>query len=337
MKFNLTFKNGWAVVALPLCMAGCGGGGGSSAPTVPVGILPHNVIFYADSSNTTPLNYNYWYIAADGSGNTAYASLNPDNYQGLAFNSASTKKFFAYRADTSSAFGIYQNSSVSITGATNLVPPSYDNIVSLQTSQDESTLYFIASSGTADPVLYKLSLTVPGSPIPLDTAFDGQVNAAGNQVVYSKLVSGNLAIFVRGTNATDTPTQITHDSFDDDFPQWNRAGTKIAYSAKPSGLFDIYTMNADGTSVTQVTNTPTADEHTPSFNDSGNALSFVSLDNDPSKSGLFTVSLGSSTDLNRKIVKLDADILDGTYWSSSNGRSVRSSRTSNARNRKKLP
>ncbi len=295
------------------------------------GLLPANVIFFADTpdqTNGTPM-VNYSYINPNGTGKTAVASL-PYNFGAIALNAVNQTKYFSYTASlTSPSYGIYSNTTYSTTNAKVIVAPNTANpyvlASEIQVSPDGSTLYFLAQVGNNEPVIY--SVPVGGSipPTPLDSCADQfSLNPAGNQLVYGKAISSTIQIFTRGIAPTSTPSQITNNNYQSDQPQWNKTGTEICFTAEPpssNGLDFVFTMKPDGSGVTQVTDTPMQDDNTPSFNTAGTQISFVSISGgSTSTQGLYTVSIGSTPDTNRTLILQDPSILTGTYWTSSSGR-----------------
>ena len=292
-------------------------------------MLPPNVVFFSDSPDQGNGTFvtDYRYITPSttltpGTANTLYAEVSA-LFGAIAFNSVNSTKFFAYQADGNSPYGIYSNTTFNITGAKSIVAPTYSFVGMIQVSPDGTTLYYIAATGANNPQLFSVA-SAGGTPTELDFAENAHLNAAGNQIVYSKLIGLSPQLFVRGITASSTATRITNDAFQDDQPQWNKAGTKITYISNPNGnTNDVYTINPDGSGGKQVTNTANADERSPSFNGAGTAVSFVARDTDLNKTGIFTETLGTGTDVNRNLVVQDAAVLDGTYWTDSNGRGPR--------------
>jgi len=62
-------------------------------------------------------------------------------------------------------------------------------------------------------------------------------------------------------------TQLTDNSWQDEFPVWSPDGTKIAFTANPEGNYNIYTMQADGSDIIQVTDFSTQEKEPTWFPD----------------------------------------------------------------------
>jgi len=231
------------------------------------------------------------------------------------------QRFFGFRASADDPYGIYKNATVNFSGAAQVVAPTYAAIISLQMSNDGNTLYYVAATpGAETPKIYKVAVT-GGTPVALDSAEDAHLNSDGTMLVYSKLAADfTTEVWKRGVNAGDTPVRLTTSPGEDEFVQWSKDGTKIAFSSSRSGSFQVFTMNADGSGQTAVTGNASADDVTPSFNSDGSKLCFLSLGD----GGISTVTTINSTgvDSGRTPVKSANDLLFGTYWTSSNGRSI---------------
>jgi Tol biopolymer transport system component len=333
------------IAALAAVVIGCGGGGGGGGgttgtttftngntngntnnttngnttnSTTGTGVLTPDRIYYSRQTGDT---MDVRYVNPNGSGDTSYLTL-PAGFSAVAINSANTLRFFAYQSTPDANFGIFRNTSIAADGATQLVSPQYAFVTSMQLSNDGTTLYYVAAApGDTDASLYKLTLSA-GGPVRLDAAESAHLNPANNMLVYSKFVAADTELFVRGVNPGDVPTQITDNAVFDDFPQWNKQGTKIVFARSPDGgIYDIYTRapTAGGTE-TQITNTPAIDERTPSFNQVGDTIAFVADTGDLSTKGIWRAS-ASGTDQGKVLVKNDAQIAAGTYWTGTNGRS----------------
>jgi len=309
------------------------------------------VVFFSDSPDQANGTFvtDYRYITPSttntpGTANTLYVEL-AATFGAVAFNSVNQTKYFSFQADGNSPYGIYSNTTFSTTGAKSIVAPTYSFVGAIQVSPDGTTLYYLAATGANNPQIFTVPVGGGVAPTALDFAENMQLNAAGNQLVYSKLIGLSPQLFVRGIAPTSTPTRITNNAFQDDQPQWNKAGTQIVYISNPSGnADDIFLVNPDGSGGKQVTNTPNADERSPSFNGAGTSISFVARDIDLNKTGIFTETLGTGTDVNRNLVVQDASVLDGTYWTDAHGRGpkswsylVRSKRTASAAAAKIVP
>jgi hypothetical protein len=282
------------------------------------GFWPPNQVFYSELSPTT---YEVRHMDPSGANDTSLAVLD-NNYAALTLNPAvANQVVFAYQTSPTAKLGIYKNSSPSIVGATEIMPPSFDSVGSLQVSSDGSTVYFVADSKVTTGKLLKVNIAT-GAAQQLDTAEAAHINIAGDLLVYSKLLTNNVtALFVRGVGAADTATRITDTSFNSTFPQWSKDGSRIVFSSDKGtdGSYDLYMVNPDGSGLTRLTNTPQTDELGGSFNDNGSMVSFVVLAADGSLSGIYRVDT-SGVDANRLQLKAVLNPGDTTYWTSANGR-----------------
>jgi len=229
-------------------------------------------------------------------------------------------------ASTPPLLGIYKNSSVSPTGATQIVTPTYTFIASIQVSLDGSFVYYIAAIGSGDTFLYKVPIT-GGTPVQLDTdqVFTANVDVVnGSMITYDKLVSysnGNIlsAVFVRSTASSATPIQLTNDSNSNyACPQFSKDGTKIALeSDKADSNFEVYVMSAtDGSNLTQITNDPTiAKQYTGvAYSADGTAVAYIG-----ETAGVYKSPPIGNTGSSAQLVN-DATVNDGLYWTSTTGR-----------------
>jgi hypothetical protein len=284
------------------------------------------VIFYTVPGLTST---EFRHIDPDGTGDTLFATL-PPNVASVGLNSAAANKtVFAYRASETSQYGLYYNSTVNFTGATQIVAPSFDFVDSLQVSSDGQFVYFVGTNGTNDS-LYKVPINGSSAPVVLVNGgiTHAHINQAGSQVVYAQVQSNNrAAVFVRPTTNTGSSTQLTEffgtAGYDADFPQFSKDSTKVVFSAdkdSASGTYDLFTIASVGGNLQRITNTQERDELGASFNNDGTAVSYVALDIDTTKSGIYRTS-ATATDQNTTLLKASTAVGNSTYWTSQSGRS----------------
>lgn len=332
---------GFAALELGLLLAGCGGGGGGGAPAGQAvsGALQPNMIFYSntpDNGATTVLNQ----VKPDGTGKSILASL-PANYQGISMNPAAKGQMtFGYSPSGSSPplYGIYENSSISPTGAKQIVAPSYSFVESMQVSFDGHWLYLVAAIGANNPVLYKVSMTNGSTQVLDNTGFIYSANVdvvTGTTVTYDKdtvYPNGNdkSAIYSLPTSG-GTPTLLANDPNDNyEFPQFSKDGSRIVCLCdKDNPNFEVYVLSAQGGStngsgLTQVTNLPAiAKENGVTFSADGNSTAFIGLADGVAGSGLYVSGqIGAKPIAAPSLIVNDDTVEAGLYWTSSTGRAV---------------
>lgn len=310
----------WGMAALLVIgAAGCGGNHRiiPGVPEVPTGQLPANAIFYTDSPTGEGIQVSY--INPNGSGDTVYASL-PATFTGFTFDPNTGQKFFGYMQPEATQIGIYRNSVASAQGATQIVSARYDFVSSMHVSPDGQTLYYVASIPEQPAQLWRVPIA-GGEPVAIDTAEAADLTAAGDRLVYSKVVGAATELFVVGTGNGATPVQITSSGKEHLYPAWNRQGTEIAFASDASdSSLDLFKVDASGDNEVQLTNTLGVTELSPSFNEAGSRVAFVALSSNVEESGLYTTG-ANGTDVGRQLVKADQAILEWTYWTTSEGRS----------------
>jgi hypothetical protein len=79
-------------------------------------------------------------------------------------------------------------------------------------------------------------------------------------------------------------------------------------------------MPAVGGNAQRLTNTPDADEIGGSFNGAGTMVSFVAIDVDSEKTGIWRTNT-SGVNVGRTALRLSSSIGNSTYWTTSGGRS----------------
>jgi Tol biopolymer transport system component len=274
-------------------------------------------------------NTEFRYIKPDGTGDTSFATL-PSNVAAVGLNAGvASRLVFAHRDNNAAKYGIYRNATVNMTGATTLVAPAYDFVSSLQVSSNGEFVYYVGTTGNVD-ALYKLPIN-GGAPTTLVTSgvFSAHVSLAGDRVAFSQIQSNNRgAIFVRSTANVDVPVQLTDfegtDGFDADYPQFSKDGARIVFSSNRLSTitFDLWTVPSVGGNFQRLTNTPDADEIGASFNGTGTMVSFVAIDIDSEKTGIWRTS-STTVGGGRTALRLSSSVGSSTYWTTANGRASR--------------
>ncbi|AIE86905.1 TolB family protein [Fimbriimonas ginsengisoli] len=286
------------------------------------GVLAPNKIYYSEQADT---GISVRSIDPNGSAaSDAQFDLLPTGFEALAVNSKDNQRYFAQRTSDLANLGIYRNATVNMTGASELVAPTYAFVSSMQVSLDGTVLYYVAAkSGDIQPALYKLALTPGAAPVKLDSAWTAHISPSGTFAVYTKQVAdaGPTKIFVRGLADGATPTQLTTGATFEDAPQWNKQGTRIVFGRSTDGaIYDVWSMAANGTGLQQITDTADVSEDSPTYNQAGDMVAYVADSSDFAKKGLFRNSV-AGVNQGKVPVKQDPQILPGAYWSGSNGRS----------------
>jgi Tol biopolymer transport system component len=92
---------------------------------------------------------------------------------------------------------------------------------------------------------------------------------SGSLIFHSNM-DGDNEIYLMTKNSI---TQLTHNTWNDEYPVWSPDGKKIAFSADPEGHYDIYVMEADGSKTTRLT-TSKAHEKEPSWFPDGKSVAY---------------------------------------------------------------
>jgi Tol biopolymer transport system component len=93
----------------------------------------------------------------------------------------------------------------------------------------------------------------------------------GSLVFHSNL-DGDNEIFLIKENSI---TQLTHNTWDDEYPVWSPDGKSIAFTSDQEGQYDIYLINPDGKDITRLTSA-VADEKEPSWFPDGKSIAYSS-------------------------------------------------------------
>jgi len=225
---------------------------------------------------------------------------------------------FAYSA-TGSGVNLYQNTSLSMTGATQVGSTTFDSVSMLQPTSDGKFLVLVASyRGVAG--LYTQSL--PGGILtyltPADTA---AVSSDGSTIVFSQSKIPGEAI---GTIPTSggTVTLLTNGSSSDFYPQFSKDGATVVFSSDRNGSnsttpYDLYTVNVASKQVTALNINSGASEYGASFNQAGNQISYVVVSGMAGQSGVYVCNADGT---NSQLIYQSDSMAQSTYWTSQNGR-----------------
>ncbi len=285
------------------------------------GVLPPNTIYFTDGT-FDPIEARS--INPDATGNTLLATIT-GTFTGYVMNAVKTHEvIFGNTPVPFGGCGVYRNSTLSASGAVQIVAPQFDNVSFLQVTPDGNHIVFIGSLGTTS-TLYKAA--IDGSTlVAVDSADTCALSPDGTTVVYSNGVSGSGEIFTCAISPVGTPVRLTNNSFDDLYPQYSKDGTAIVFSSdrdqtNASTPYDLYIMSATGTNVQRLTNSPTVSEFGASFSPDGAKIAYAGIGDTAGTSGIFTISASAAGNMASRFTLLLSDnIGNGTYWSSAQGR-----------------
>ncbi len=290
-------------------------GATTAGATTSGGVLSANVLYYG--VGTGSLNK----VNPDGTG-VSVVTTAPASVTSFATDPKVAGQFiFSFPNAGSGFYGIYTNSSFSLAGAVEVVPPTYDAVYSLQVSPDGNTLYFVASV-TGDTTKLRKVAKAGGTPITLDDAQTASLNFAGDTLVYEKFVTTSANIFKRSTADVAAPVQLTNIGTRNDFrPQWNKQGNRVIFCSQDAvNLSDVFSVNSVGGDRRQLTNTVDLDEIAASYNDDSTRFATVVSALDLTQSGLYVAST-SGTDIGRVFILPVPNSNEALYWTSNLGRS----------------
>lgn len=91
------------------------------------------------------------------------------------------------------------------------------------------------------------------------------------KIVFQSNLDGDNEIFLLTEQVL---LQLTHNTWDDNYPRWAPDGEHIAFTANPRGNYDIFVMKADGSETRSITDSP-ANEIEPSWFPDGSQLVFT--------------------------------------------------------------
>jgi len=342
---------GWVLVALAVAVIGCGGGGGgggtsttsatgsttatnsstsssststsattgTTGSTAGSGALPANVIFYTQLDGTPDNAYDIRYITPNGTTDTALVTGIPGTFELVAINPNNGQYVFAAQATAGANYGIYSNTTVSLTGATQIIAPTFNDVASLNVSQDGAHIVFLgALTSTSNYGLYVITPT-SGLTIPIDTGNTSTISPDNVTVAYSNFSPSTTQIFLYNITS-GTKTQLTSNANFNDYPQFSKDGTHLLYAQLPSGgtNYSLVYSNGSGSSVKNIPNPSGLDIRGGSLNSSASTIAFVGRSS--STVGLYTIALSGSPQTTLKTSPLLST--NGVYWTTTLGRGI---------------
>lgn len=275
------------------------------------GVLSANTIYYTSSNNSIRA------VNPDGTNDRQLITYDATLVQAaIPHPQVANQWLFSATPAAGGNYGLFRNSTLTTSGAIQIVAPNYNFIDSINVSPDGATVYFVGSVGTGINTLYSVPMT-GGTPTRIDDADSAFLNMKGDYLLYSKLVGSAGQLFKIGTAAGSTAIRITTDVKDYVSAQWNKAGDRIVASVAATD-YDLYAMAKDGTSLVRLTTTPTISELAASFSPDGSQVAFTSLNNDSTQSGIYKMS--STAPGVATLVLLSPNVGGQIYWSGTNGR-----------------
>jgi Tol biopolymer transport system component len=94
---------------------------------------------------------------------------------------------------------------------------------------------------------------------------------SGSLIFHSNM-DGDNEIYLMTNNSI---TQLTDNTWNDEYPAWSPDGTQIAFTANREGHYDIFMMETDGSNIIRLT-TSKADEKEPSWFPDGKSIAYSS-------------------------------------------------------------
>jgi hypothetical protein len=293
------------------------------------GSLPSNVILFGESNTSTSLTDIEEVNPSTGVVTPYISSVSNEIYL-FAKDPNQTSKFVfvGNPSGDGATFGLYSNSSLSLTGATTIVSPAYSGVISLNLTQDGKNIVYSAYVGNNLPNLYDVPST-GGTPVALDSSYGSTVSPAdSNTIVYENIVGETEQLFSRllSQGVSGAATQLTTDTLGDhDGPALSRDGTKIAYvqilnnppANNSNGYVDV--LSLPGKSTTTLPNPANYSAAGLAFSGDGTTVGVLAYTSDFESSEIVTQTI--STSGTPKV--LVANILGGAqgiYWTSSGGR-----------------
>jgi Tol biopolymer transport system component len=91
------------------------------------------------------------------------------------------------------------------------------------------------------------------------------------KIVFQSNLDGDNEIFLLTENSL---LQLTHNTWEDNYPKWAPDGEQIAFTANPQGNFDIFIMKGNGSEIRPVTDS-SANEIEPSWFPDGSHLVYT--------------------------------------------------------------
>jgi hypothetical protein len=229
--------------------------------------------------------------------------------------------------------GIYSGPQIIGSTATQIVPPTYRAISSIQVANAGSFVYYVAQSNRSGNFeLYGVPIN-GGAPTVFDSGDIGSASVEtyyGYEITYDKTVSypnGNSyqAIFVIPASNGATPVQLTNDAGSNfECPQFSKDNTQIVFiSDKDDASGEVYTMNAtNGSGIVKVTNNPTIGKmgNGVTFSADGTQTAYIGVDTSASgaATGVYTTASITPNSSSTLIVP-DPNVWPGIYWTNFNG------------------
>jgi Tol biopolymer transport system component len=96
----------------------------------------------------------------------------------------------------------------------------------------------------------------------------------GSRILFTSDRTGNRQIWIMDPDGANQE-QLTHDSAEDDDPEWSPSRKQIVFHSNRDGNFEIYVMNADGSGVQRLTDDPAIDRN-PTWSPDGAQIAFES-------------------------------------------------------------
>jgi Tol biopolymer transport system component len=90
-------------------------------------------------------------------------------------------------------------------------------------------------------------------------------------IVFQSNADGDNDIYLLTSHGL---TQLTHNTWSDEYPAWSPDGRSIAFAANPKGNYDLFTMSANGSGITAVTSS-SVDESEPAWFSDGLSLVYT--------------------------------------------------------------
>lgn len=104
-----------------------------------------------------------------------------------------------------------------------------------------------------------------------DTRLIPEFTISGS-IVFQSNMDGDNEIYLMTKNSI---TQLTDNSWHDEYPVWSPDGTRIAFTSNREGHYDIFVMNADGSAIIRLTSTD-ANEKEPAWFPDGKSIAYSS-------------------------------------------------------------
>jgi Tol biopolymer transport system component len=255
-----------AGLALGVVLTGCGGGGGSSCTDSGPGI-------YYTISNSQGVELNKLNTTESCS---TQEQLIPSTVAAVTSTTAATPTYLFAASIDNGQYGVYENTSLSTTGATVVLAPTFDSVTSIFMSPDGSKTYLVASSQGVSS-LYVVSNSVATA---IDTASSAALSADGTKLAYAKFINGSDSIFEIAT-ANGTPLQVTS-GFEDDDPAWSPDGSTIAFSrataGAPTATFGLYSVHPDGSNLQTIATSSTVNYLGCTYSPDGTEIATAAFD-----------------------------------------------------------